>query len=80
MSYEHILYDGARHLSLATLPGMAERTIIVSGVSKSYAWTGGRLGWAVRAVQDESVLARRNEHLDEVRDRGADEGKDALLL
>ena len=34
--YEHILYDGARHRSIASLPGMAERTIIVNGFSKSY--------------------------------------------
>jgi aspartate aminotransferase len=45
--YEHILFDGARHASIASLPGMAERTIIVGGASKTYAWTGGRLGWAV---------------------------------
>ncbi|MFN7972558.1 MAG: aminotransferase class I/II-fold pyridoxal phosphate-dependent enzyme [Acidobacteriota bacterium] len=45
--YEHIVYDGEEHRSIATLPGMASRTIIVSGVSKSYSWTGGRIGWAV---------------------------------
>lgn len=45
--YEDILFDGNRHLSIAALPGMAERSIIVGGVSKSYAWTGGRIGWAV---------------------------------
>jgi aspartate aminotransferase len=45
--YEDILFDGHRHVSIASLPGMAERTIIVGGVSKSYAWTGGRIGWAV---------------------------------
>lgn len=43
--YEHILFDGARHVSLATLPGMAERTLIVNGFSKAYAMTGWRLGW-----------------------------------
>jgi len=41
--YEDILFDGNEHLSIASIPGMAERTIIVSGVSKSYAWTGGRI-------------------------------------
>lgn len=45
--YESIIFDGERHRSIASLPGMAERTIIVSGVSKSYSWTGGRVGWAV---------------------------------
>lgn len=43
--YEHLVYDGARHYSLAAEPGMAERTITVNGFSKSYAMTGWRLGW-----------------------------------
>lgn len=43
--YEHILYDGAAHYSLAAEPGMAERTLIVNGFSKAYAMTGWRLGW-----------------------------------
>lgn len=43
--YEHILYDGAVHHSLAAEPGMAERTLIVNGFSKAYAMTGWRLGW-----------------------------------
>jgi aminotransferase len=45
--YEYILYDGRRHISMATLPGMAERTITISGFSKTYAMTGWRLGYAV---------------------------------
>lgn len=45
--YENILFDGAEHVSIASCPGMAERTVIVSGASKSYSWTGGRIGWAV---------------------------------
>jgi len=45
--YEHILYDGARHLSLATLPGMADRTITINSISKSYSVTGWRVGWAI---------------------------------
>jgi aspartate aminotransferase len=45
--YEHILFDGNANHSIASVPGMAERTIIVSGASKSYSWTGGRIGWAV---------------------------------
>ena len=45
--YESILFDGAQHVSIASLPGMAERTVLVSGVSKTYSWTGGRIGWAV---------------------------------
>ncbi len=45
--YEYILYDGRRHVSLATLSGMRERTITLSGFSKTYNMTGWRLGYAV---------------------------------
>ena len=45
--YEHILYDGARHVSMATLDGMRERTITINGLSKTYSVTGWRVGWAV---------------------------------
>ena len=56
--YEHIVYDGLGHTPIATLPGMAERTITISGVSKSYSVTGWRVGWAV-APPDLSVGIRR---------------------
>ncbi len=45
--YEHITYDGARHVPIATLPGMEDRTITISALSKTYAVTGWRVGWAV---------------------------------
>jgi aminotransferase len=45
--YEHILYDHAQHISIASLEGMRERTITINGLSKSYAVTGWRVGWAV---------------------------------
>jgi aspartate/methionine/tyrosine aminotransferase len=44
--YEHLVYRG-RHLSLAMLPGMAERTITISGASKTYSVTGWRIGWLI---------------------------------
>ena len=44
--YEHLVYRG-NHVSLATLPGMAERTITISGASKTYSVTGWRIGWLV---------------------------------
>jgi aminotransferase len=56
--YEHIVYDGLGHTPIATLPGMAERTITISGASKSYSVTGWRVGWAV-APGDLSVGIRR---------------------
>jgi aminotransferase len=45
--YEHILYDGARHISMAALAGMGERTITINGLSKTYSVTGWRVGWTV---------------------------------
>ncbi|MFI5261287.1 MAG: pyridoxal phosphate-dependent aminotransferase [Candidatus Limnocylindrales bacterium] len=45
--YMRILYDGTEHLSIAAFPGMAERTIVLDGFSKTYAMTGWRLGYAV---------------------------------
>jgi aspartate/methionine/tyrosine aminotransferase len=54
--YENILFDGSRHFSIASLPGMAERTIIASGASKSYSWTGGRIGWAVLPTAAEAAV------------------------
>ncbi len=52
--YENILFDGAEHHSIASVPGMEEITIIVSGVSKSFSWTGGRLGWAAFPTAEEA--------------------------
>jgi len=43
--YEYFLFDGAQHISLATLPGMEERTITISGLSKTFSITGWRIGY-----------------------------------
>jgi aminotransferase len=45
--YEHFLYDGRKHISIATLPGMWERTVTVSGYSKTFAITGWRIGYVL---------------------------------
>jgi aminotransferase len=45
--YEHILYDGAQHISIAALDAMRDRTVTINGMSKTYAVTGWRVGWAV---------------------------------
>ena len=52
--YEHILFDGLRHHSIISEPGMADRTVLVSGHSKSFAMTGWRLGWAVLPTAEEA--------------------------
>src|SRR5450755_652759 len=47
--YEHILYDGAAHIPIATLPGMRERSVLVNSMSKTYSVTGWRVGWVLAA-------------------------------
>jgi aminotransferase len=58
--YEHIVYDGAGHTPIATLPGMADRTITISGISKSYSVTGWRIGYAI--ANPELSLGIRRAH------------------
>jgi aminotransferase len=48
--YEHILYDGASHVPIATLPGMQERTVLVNSMSKTYSVTGWRVGFVLAAA------------------------------
>jgi aspartate/methionine/tyrosine aminotransferase len=45
--YEHILFDGAEHTSLASLPGMRDQAITINSISKTYSLTGWRVGWAI---------------------------------
>jgi aspartate/methionine/tyrosine aminotransferase len=45
--YEHILYDGAEHISMAAIDGMRDRTIVINGLSKTYSVTGWRVGWVL---------------------------------
>jgi aspartate/methionine/tyrosine aminotransferase len=49
--YEHITYDGVRHVPIATIPGMEDRTVTVSALSKTYAVTGWRVGWAIAPAE-----------------------------
>src|SRR5499427_6974148 len=58
--YEHIVYDGLGHTPIATLPGMAERTVTISGISKSYSVTGWRVGYAV--APPELAIGIRRAH------------------
>jgi aspartate/methionine/tyrosine aminotransferase len=55
-AYEHLLFDGAKHVSLAALPGMVERTVSVYTFSKSYAMTGWRVGYVVAPAALRGVL------------------------
>ena len=49
--YEHITYDGVVHKPLATLPGMRERTVMISSLGKTYSVTGWKVGWAVAPAE-----------------------------
>ena len=49
--YEHMVYDGLKHIPIATLPGMADRTVTISGVSKSYSVTGWRIGYTISSPE-----------------------------
>ena len=57
--YEQILFDGRRHESIVSHPGMQERTVIASGHSKGFAMTGWRLGWAVLPTAEEAQFFKR---------------------
>jgi len=56
--YEHIIFDGAKHISMASLDGMRDRTITINGMSKTYSVTGWRVGWAI-APPDASIPIRK---------------------
>ena len=62
-AYERITYDGIRHISPASLPGMMERTISIFSFSKTYAMTGWRIGYAVANKEIISEMTKLQEHL-----------------
>lgn len=57
--YEDIIFDGRKHESIASIDGMSDKTIIVSGHSKSYSMTGWRLGYAVLPTMEEAMRFRQ---------------------
>jgi aspartate/methionine/tyrosine aminotransferase len=61
--YEHILYDGRQHVSIASLPGMADRTITICGHSKTYSVTGWRLGYAVACEEITNGIRKVHDFL-----------------
>jgi aspartate/methionine/tyrosine aminotransferase len=61
--YEHILYDGARHVALASLDGMRERTVTINGLSKTYSVTGWRVGWAIAAPDLSGAIRKVHDFL-----------------
>jgi len=61
--YEHILYDGAEHISMATIDGMRERTIVINGMSKTYSVTGWRVGWAIAPPEPTAAIRKVHDFL-----------------
>jgi aspartate/methionine/tyrosine aminotransferase len=61
--YEHMLYDGAKHISMATLDGMRERTITINALSKTYSVTGWRVGWAIAPPEVTSAIRKVHDFL-----------------
>jgi aminotransferase len=61
--YEHILYDGAEHISMAQIDGMRERTIVINGMSKTYSVTGWRVGWAIAPAKATAAIRKVHDFL-----------------
>jgi N-succinyldiaminopimelate aminotransferase len=56
--YEHVVFDGGTHVRLATLPGMAGRTLTLGGAGKTFSCTGWRIGWAIGPAALQDALCR----------------------
>src|SRR5271157_2128196 len=61
--YQYLVYDGFRHISLATLPGMRERTITINAMSKTYSVTGWRVGYAIAPPEVSNAIRKMHDFL-----------------
>jgi aspartate/methionine/tyrosine aminotransferase len=61
--YEHILYNGTKHISMASLAGMEERTITINGMSKTYSVTGWRVGWTIAPPRITDAIRKVHDFL-----------------
>jgi aminotransferase len=61
--YEHIIYDGVEHISMATLEGMRDRTVTINGLSKTYSVTGWRVGWTVAPPEITDAIRKVHDFL-----------------
>jgi aminotransferase len=61
--YEHILYDAAEHISIASVDGMRERTVTINSLSKTYSVTGWRVGWAIASPGLTSAIRKVHDFL-----------------
>jgi aspartate/methionine/tyrosine aminotransferase len=61
--YEHILYDGTEHITMARIDGMRDHTIVINGMSKTYSVTGWRVGWALAPPQVTQEIRKVHDFL-----------------
>ena len=61
--YEYMVYDGARHISPATLDGMREHSIVINGLSKTYSVTGWRVGWCIAPPETTAAIRKVHDFL-----------------
>ena len=61
--YEHLTFDGVRHLPLGTLPGMAERTVTLSSAGKTFSATGWKIGWATGPAELVAAVRAAKQYL-----------------
>jgi aspartate/methionine/tyrosine aminotransferase len=61
--YEHMLYDGAEHISIVTLDGMRDRAITINALSKTYSVTGWRVGWVIAAPEVTAAIRKVHDFL-----------------
>jgi len=61
--YEHILYDGTQHITMARIDGMRDHTIVINGMSKTYSVTGWRVGWAIAPADATQSIRKVHDFL-----------------
>jgi aspartate/methionine/tyrosine aminotransferase len=61
--YEHILYDGTQHITMAAIDGMRDHTIVINGMSKTYSVTGWRVGWAIAPAEATQAIRKVHDFL-----------------
>jgi aspartate/methionine/tyrosine aminotransferase len=61
--YEHIVYDGARHVPIASIEGMADRTVTINSLSKTYSVTGWRVGWTISPASLTGAIRKVHDFL-----------------
>src|SRR6266550_375033 len=61
--YQHIVYDGTEHISIASLDGMQERTVTINGMSKTYSVTGWRVGWTIAPPEITNAIRKVHDFL-----------------